>query len=338
VKRWIRRILKSLGVAIVAAVLAGATYEQIGRWQDRKRYPQIGRSVDIGGRTLNIYCSGEGAPAVVFDSGRGSPGYSWVYVQRETARFTRACWYDRAGYGWSDFGPYPRTTLEIAIDLRALLRGATVPPPYVLVGHSLGGFNVRVYNSMFPADVAGAVLVDSAHEDEGNRIPRHRGRSHPAYLRRPFAVLARFLNSVGVLRLVRRQPEQEPPPRGISPTEWNTITGLRSQAKMMAATAMECQGQCGEQARSAGGLGDRPLIVLTAGRPVDIPSDPSQAREADEDQQVWIELQGQLARLSSRGRQVIVRDSDHGIPFEAPGAVIEAVREVVTQVRAEHAR
>jgi hypothetical protein len=107
---------------------------------------------------------------------------------------------------------------------------------------------------------------------------------------------------------------------------------------MMAATAMECQGQCGEQARSAGGLGDRALIVLTAGKPGDSPSDPVQAREAAEDQQVWIELQAQLARLSSRGRQVIVRDSDHGIPFESPGAVIDAVREVVTQIRAEQAR
>ena len=110
-KRWTRWILKSLGVAIVAAVVAGVTYEQVGRRQDRMRYPQIGRSVDIGGRTLNVYCLGEGSPTVIFDSGGHTAGYEWIAVQPQVAKFTRACWYDRASYGWSDPGPLPRTSV-----------------------------------------------------------------------------------------------------------------------------------------------------------------------------------------------------------------------------------
>jgi len=87
--------------ALIAAVLilSGIIYEQIGRRRDRKRYPQNGRSVDIGGRTLNIYCSGEGSPAVIFEGAGHTAGYAWKGMQAEVAKFTHACWYDRAGYG-----------------------------------------------------------------------------------------------------------------------------------------------------------------------------------------------------------------------------------------------
>jgi len=102
-------MIKALAVGLIATVFAGALYEQVARRQDRKRFPQIGQSVDIGGRSLNLYCSGDGSPTVILESGKGNPGYSWVFVQREMAQFTRACWYDRAGYGWSDSGPYHGT-------------------------------------------------------------------------------------------------------------------------------------------------------------------------------------------------------------------------------------
>src|SRR6185436_3890912 len=101
----IRITLKSIAVALLIAAAAGLIYEEVGRRQDRKRLPQIGQSVDIGGRTLNLYCSGEGSPTVILDTGAGGPGYAWSHIQPEIAKFTRACWYDRAGHGWSDPGP-----------------------------------------------------------------------------------------------------------------------------------------------------------------------------------------------------------------------------------------
>lgn len=101
----IKPFVKRLALACVALILAGVIYEQAGEWRDRKRYPQIGHSIDIGGRTLNLYCSGEGTPAVIFESGGHTAGYSWIAIQPEVSRFARACWYDRAGSGWSDPGP-----------------------------------------------------------------------------------------------------------------------------------------------------------------------------------------------------------------------------------------
>ena len=113
-----------IGAAILVLLLAGMAYEQIGRRQDRKRYAQIGRPVDIGGRTLNIYCSGEGIPAVVFETFGHMAGHSWSEVQPLAAAFTRACWYDRANYGWSDPGPIPVTYQSTARDLHQLLHAA----------------------------------------------------------------------------------------------------------------------------------------------------------------------------------------------------------------------
>jgi hypothetical protein len=142
--------MKQVALAIVALLVAGAIYERIGEWRDRKRYPQIGRSVDIGGRALNLLCSGQGSPVVVFEGAGHTAGYAWTTMQAEAAKFTRACWYDRAGYGWSDPGPSPRTFQAIAKDLHALLNGAAVPAPYVLVGATAGAFHVRVYNALTP--------------------------------------------------------------------------------------------------------------------------------------------------------------------------------------------
>jgi pimeloyl-ACP methyl ester carboxylesterase len=142
--------------------LVGSAYEQRGQRRDRDHFPQVGRSFDVGGRTLNMYCSGEGQPTVVFDSNGHAAGYRWVDLQPQIAKFTRACWYDRAGYGWSDPGSAPRTFRAVANDLHALLQAAALQPPYVFVSEGLAGFNIRVYAGLYPGEVAGAVLVNSA--------------------------------------------------------------------------------------------------------------------------------------------------------------------------------
>ena len=153
-KRWLKVALNGLTVLIALALVAGIAYEQIGRRRDRARFPQIGRSVDIGGRTLNIFCSGAGAPPVIFESGGPGPGLEWEAFQPEAAKFTQACWYDRAGEGWSDPGPFPRISNAIAKDLHELLKRAGVPAPYVFAGASFGGLNSRVYGGLYPNEVA----------------------------------------------------------------------------------------------------------------------------------------------------------------------------------------
>jgi len=106
---------------------------------------------------------------MILDSGMGGPALDWVLVQPEVAKFTRVCSYDRAGYGWSDVSPVSRTSLHITQELKALLDAAGEKGPFVLVGHSFGGYNVRVFTDRYPKQVVGLVLVDASHPDEGHR-------------------------------------------------------------------------------------------------------------------------------------------------------------------------
>lgn len=330
--RRLRSIVKYLALVIAVFLLSGMIYEQFGRWQDRKRLPQIGKSVDIGGRTLNISCAGNGGPAVIFETGGDGPGLEWEPVQAGIAKFTQACWYDRAGIGWSDPGPFPRTSAAIAEDLHALLKQAGVPGPYVLVGASFGGVNSRVYNGHYPDEVAGMVLVDAADEDESLRAPKfYLGRTAPRWLWHPLYLAFEAAARVGVLRLMQSSPPQSSNPSQMTHDE--IIAALRRQPKSVVnnvSTGVVLP-ESYDEARSSGGLGDRPLIVLTAGQPWDF-RDPELNRQAAAYQQIWIhEMQARQARLSSRGRQIVVENSHHSdIPDQV---VVKAIGDVIDQVR-----
>src|ERR1019366_1172378 len=129
-------------------------YEQIAEARDRVSLPRVGRSVSVDhGRTMNIFCSGSGSPTVVLESGHSVPGLGWSVIQPQIAAFTRTCWYDRAGYGWSDPGSFPQRSDEIAEELHTLLANSHEHAPYVLVGHLFGTFNVRAFQHLYPREV-----------------------------------------------------------------------------------------------------------------------------------------------------------------------------------------
>ena len=340
----------ALAVAIAGAgvfalgLVSGLLYEQTQRARDRERYPQVGRSFDIGGRTLNIDCAGAGQPTVILESGANwalnsgvydpktmysnggpRPGYSWLLVQRALATVTTVCWYDRAGSGWSDLGPYPRDSASQARDLHALLRAARVPAPYVLVGESSAGLDGRVYAGFYPSEVSGLVLINwsdpalfldlrSNNGKRASRIPQLIYHSQDA--------VAQFMNSVGLYRLGKAPPSPAPP-RGLTATEWNTIWFLTHSSKAVSALMQDIASWrlSSAEARAAGTLGSRPLLVLSAGNI----SAPAEFLEA------WTNAQSDLARLSTRGRQIAVAGGD--LLYEAPDAIVEAVRQIVAEVR-----
>lgn len=333
-KRWLKRGVRGVALLVGVAILAGIIYEQIGRRRDLKGVTQVGRSVDIGGRNLNLNCSGEGSPTVIFESGGDSPGYTWVNIQPQVAKFTRACWYDRAGYGWSDPSPQPGTGASIASDLHALLTAAGVSPPYILVGASFGGFPVRIFTVRYPEAVAGVVLVDATHEDQHEpdsmKAPANR---LPNSVRKAVCTLVPAARELGVVRLMMKLSGPGPAPAGMTSDQAHTLQLLSQQPKTAASKEGCYWDETAAQARSAGTPGNRPLIVLTAGREF-IPRDPQGAKEARAFHETWVkELQPALARLSTRGRQVIVENSGHGIQFEAPEAILNAIREVMKEIR-----
>jgi pimeloyl-ACP methyl ester carboxylesterase len=237
-----------IAAAVLAiALVSGLPYEQAQRVRDRERFPQIGRSVALpaqlgtSDRTLNIYCSGAGQPAVIFESGapwplygprrafeNGAPrpGYGWVWIQSELSKTTTACWYDRAGSGWSDPGPYPRDSASQARDLHALLRASGVSPPYVLVAESSAALDAHLYAGSWPAEVAGLVFVNGVHPDllVKTRPGSRRAALVPAFAGHVQDEMAQVLNQFGFFRLgLSKDPAPAPVPEGMTSSQWNTI-------------------------------------------------------------------------------------------------------------------
>ena len=327
-KRIALASLAGLGLATVSVAITGALYETIGRWRDAQRFPQRGHFVQTGSIRMNLDRIGQGSPTVILESGSGGPSVDWLMVQPEVAKFSHVCSYDRAGYGWSDSGPEPRSSLQIAHELKRLLQAAGENGPYVLVGHSIGGYDIRVYTSQYPNDVTGMVLVDASHEDQDLRAPesiRKWSRDYRKHL--GWKKLKYFFQlHLGWARFTADRDAPEFWPKAFREEE----DFLTLPTKHQFATIDEDQvfsTLSAAQVRSAGNLGDRPLIVLTATRQDDIPPEiPREDAQAEED--LWVhQLQPELARLSTQGKQIVI-DSSHEIPTEHPEVVISAIREV----------
>ena len=336
-RQRIKFLSRWLLLLFITAILAGFSYEKLGERRDREKFPQVGRSIDIGGRSLNIFCSSEGRPAVILDTGGGTaPGYENLLIQKKIAQFTQACWFDRAGLGWSDPSPIEQTSAAVADDLRSLLYAADIPSPYVLVGSSFSGFNVRVFAGKYPKDVAGAILVDSAHEDQYRFEPRVMLAPFnrlPKPIRNMLCAGVPLAARIGLVRLLSSTRPEPPldPSSGFTSQQWANLQGLERQPKSIVASAIcNFEEKSPAQARASGNLGDLPLVVLTAGQPLTV-GDPEADRELLAFHELWVhQLQPQLAQLSTKGRQVIVENSGHAID---PEAVLNAIHDVVAQIR-----
>lgn len=196
--RWTGYALGVIVSVVVFTLLVGTAYQWAENRDDLRAYPAPGKFLDVGGHRLHLWCTGAGSPAVVLEAGLGGSALQWSRVQPEIARTTRVCSYDRAGMGWSDLGPNPRSAAQIVSELHTLLQAAHVTAPYVLTGHSSGGLYIRLYASTYPTDVVGMVLVDAAHEDQRNRMPPEAGAQDD----NTFVLhLHSFLTVVGFARL-----------------------------------------------------------------------------------------------------------------------------------------
>jgi pimeloyl-ACP methyl ester carboxylesterase len=337
-RRWLRWLW--LGPAVLVAVLlvvavAGFTYEKIEAARDAKRFPPPGVLVDVGDFRMHLYCIGSGSPTVVLDAGLGVLSLTWAPVQKRVAKTTRVCSYDRAGYAWSDSAPTPRTSQNIAANLRALLANAGEKGPFVLVGHSFGGYNIRVFAHEYPDEVVGLVLVDSSHEDQSSRLPAAVLASSPGASL--FAVLE-VAAHLGVGRLfpslTNADERSTASLRAEAPEVLGPMSAFGFSPRSAATVADEMKRfeESAAQVRNARVFGGLPLIVLSAGQVEPIPG-VSQA-DLDAFQRVWLtELQPDLAMLSTRGRQLVVKDSSHMIPLLRPDIVADAIGELVRSVR-----
>lgn len=322
-----RRVLRGLarGTAVtlalfLALVLAGASYEAISAMGDAKAYPPPGRLIDVGGYKLHIQCVGTGSPTVVLDAGLGGSSLDWNLVQSEIGQTTQVCAYDRAGMGWSDSGPQPRTPRQIANELQTLLTNAGIPGPYVLVGHSVGGKNVRMFAIKYPEQVAGMVLVDARSEYVDQHTSPAEAEAFQASMRDQGDQYS-LQRRLGLVRLLGASQSGVP---AMSDKTRLEIALLTTGPRAIEATIAESLQRATDdgQLQAAPSLGDRPLIVLAAGQNMSNSMLPT-----------WPEAQSRLAALSTKGHLIVVKGSGHYIQLDQPAVVIDAVRQVVLQAR-----
>jgi pimeloyl-ACP methyl ester carboxylesterase len=314
-------------ILVLVLALVGAAYQYAATERDWRRFPPPGKMVMVEGRRLHSLVQGQGGPAVVFDAPVGSSSFGWALVQPEVAKLTRTLAYDRAGYGWSDRGPRPRSSGQMVAELHELLRRSQVPPPYVLVGASLGGINIRLFALRYPAEVVGIVLVDPAHEDQFTQSPSAKPQTMAL---RIFQLASRL----GIMRLAGMPVDiagmNVLPP---DPQRTATAIGYRTSAvdAIFAETAAIDQSFAEvRRARVSAGkapLGHLPLIVLTHEGET-----PLVGEEAAQ-YAIWVALHRSLATESSQGRQVVVPKSGHFIAVDQPDRVIDAIREVLERAR-----
>ncbi len=314
-----RRIIVGVIILVFVLAAAGFIYENISEARDRRFNPMAGTMVDVDGRKMHIDCLGEGTPTVILDSGLGDTYLSWRKVQPEIAKFARVCSYDRAGLGYSQSASGPRTSRIIAEQLHALLQAAGVKPPYVLVGHSMGGYNVRLYASSYPTDVAGMVLVDASHPEQDKRFPPEIKNMQGSWQRE--ALFLEYSMPFGVPRLMGLCEEN--PDLRAAECNWRNARENLEEIKAFEDSAAETA--------ATGSLGSIPLMVLS--HDPDKPSSelpPDLAKPVNE---AWEKMQEELAHLSTSGTQIIAKNSAHYIQLDRPDVVIDAIRNVVQQVR-----
>lgn len=270
--------------------------------------PSSDQMIDIGSHRLQIHLEGKGAPAVVIDSGISDQLDKLGPLQRRLAEATLVVTYNRAGYGQSEPGPLPRHSGREAEELKALLDKASIPGPYVLVGHSLGALNVQVFASKYPNHVAGMVLLDPPPLSFMLR-EEHKGLGEMA--ERMTAEWQSFADSGA-----QSDDAQE-----------------RARAAFFRMIASEHREMFGETARLVSAIstfGDIPLGVIAAGKP-----NPVFGEAAEDFQKFWIAQSRELAAKSSNGKFILAEKATHDLYLDVPDLVAENILSVVCEVRAK---
>lgn len=334
-------VLLGIVTSVIATVAPCATGASATAVVTDLAYIRPARLVDIGdGRRMNIYCVGRGSPTVIFEAGLGDQIRAWAMVQPVIAKVARTCSYDRAGLGFSDPSGRPGTAANAVDDLHRLLTAASIKPPYVLVGHSLGGLYMQLFADRHRPDVAGMVLVDPVSFDQGPRydqldpsmttenakfVQGLRTRCLPA-ARHDYAGESRlFRDCVG------------DPDTRFSKAFNQAFLANHSTAKYMQAAWSEWANVftvSSDEVRAAkGSYGNMPLIVLSR---APFPRQPHETQAMrDAKNYLWVELHDDIAALSTRGVNEIVPGSGHYIQLDKPGVVIEAIRQVIDMAQAD---
>src|SRR6516225_4806634 len=329
-------VLHLLGWFVFCAgtvIFLGALYQAAGTRRDRKRCPPPGRLVDLDHHRVHLLESGSGSPTIVLEAGLMSTVLSWSSLQRQLSESYRVVSYDRAGLGWSDLGPMPRTADRIVDELHRLLEQAGIPPPYVLVGHSFGGLTMPLFAARYPEEVAGMVLVDPVAPAEWNP-PSERDRQL-IHIGAKVCRRAAILACIGLIRFiatlltagakkpagyfVRLISRGTPADSGTIQSPW--FAALPANEKAMAPVFWVQQKFALTIASQLENLPVSAVLVAQIGSVCDKPVVILSARTAPQKRQ---REHAAMARRMPRGAHVVAQKSNHWIMQEEVALVVRA--------------
>lgn len=325
----LKKIIKICSIFFLLSFIAGALYQYLGEKIDKSKFPPPGTMIDIGGYKLHMIDQGvRNGPTVVIEPGLGNNCLSSLLVAPEIAKFARVISYDRAGQGWSDASPLPRTAENIVKDLHAMLHNANVPAPYILVGHSFGGIVVRLFASYYPDEVAGVILLDASHETAFDQELLSK-KSAWLKLQELYEKLRWcFDHYFGIERYMTELHAakcRKEPSTNRSYRYSQIFVASRLSNKVMYAKMSESDKSpvsCQQLQAVDNALENKPLIVISAGK----------MKCSAVSTQKWAALQADLVTKSKFGKQMIAQHSGHDIMTDQPEIVIEAVRDMMKEL------
>lgn len=281
---------------------------------------------EINGRSQYLSCLGEGSPTIIIDAGMGEWSLHWLGVQAQLGEVTRTCVYDRAGYGYSEMSDVPRDAQNIVDELHTLLMTREIEPPYVLLGHSLGGVHMRVFAHQYPDETTALVLVDSPNAE--HVLPKEvRQFMEESY--------AQFPELAEIAAQGFMQAEQMPVPPYM-PDELALQYQEQIATESFFATLYGeyvALDKSMEQIADLNDFGDLPILVIAAGLPDDLLPAELMEVTATEHFLSWLPGQHSLTDLSSNSQIIIAEDSRHHIQFDQPDIIVDAVTAIIDELR-----
>lgn len=299
--------IKYFCIALIFLILIGFVYQTYSQYIDSNTFIKTGEMIDVGGYSLYTEDSGKGSVNVIFDSGMGDDLSVWKKVSDEVSKFARVITYDRAGLGWSDESPKERTSDEIVQELHSMLDKKKLIGPIILVGHSFGGVNMQQYALKYPDDIAALVLIDSAHEDQIDKMPK------PNFIQKYLFKFGMWAAPVGLPRLYLSNANPEE--KAKKSTTKHQYTSLDE--------ANSFQQSLNELQAMKPNFGNLPLIVIARYK------QSSEVSDSDTRNYVWADLQENIATRSSNSTIIFTGERQHSIHKSQPAIVVTAIHRLV---------